>query len=262
MATFVLVHGTSCGRWIWKRLSPLLRAAGHEVYTPTLAGLGETSHLLPNLGRITLATHIEDVTSLLHYEDLSDVILVGNSYSGMVITGVAAKEPRRLAHLVYLDAYVPSEGENEMQLWPPEARAQVEEEIRKGGVFRPLPPDFPAFLGVTDPQVAEWAQARFTPHPLSTYEDAPPPNTQESASIPKTFILCKREPPTSTKPHFDVFAAKARSLGWSVKELDAGHAAMLTNPSELADILLETANTWGGDFRSEVPATADFNPDF
>ncbi len=241
VVTFVLVHGTSCGGWIWKRLAPLLRAAGHDVYTPTLTGLGETSHLLPRLGRITLATHIEDIANLLHYEDLSHVMLIGNSYAGMVITGVASEEPRRLAHMVYLDAYVPSDGENEMQLWPSEARAQVEAEIARGGTFRPLPPDFPAFLGITDPRLAGWAQARFTPHPLSTYEDAPPSGTQESASIPRTFVLCTKAPLTPMKPHFDVFAAKARRLGWSVKELDAGHAAMLTNPDALAGILLEIA---------------------
>jgi pimeloyl-ACP methyl ester carboxylesterase len=89
-----------------------------------------------------LATHIEDVTNLLFYEGLSGVFLVGNSYGGMVITGVAAKEPRRLAHVVYLDAYVPFDGENEMSLWPPEELARVKEEITKGNKFRPLPPIF------------------------------------------------------------------------------------------------------------------------
>jgi pimeloyl-ACP methyl ester carboxylesterase len=100
----LLVHGTSDGSWIWHSLAPFLRVAGHEVYTPTLTGLGASSHLLPKFDRITLATHIQDVTNMLFFEDLSDVVLVGNSYGGMVIMGVAAKEPRRLEHLVYLDA--------------------------------------------------------------------------------------------------------------------------------------------------------------
>jgi pimeloyl-ACP methyl ester carboxylesterase len=107
VANFLLVHGTSCGAWIWRLLSPLFQAAGHEVFMPTLTGLGASSHLLPKIDRITLATHIQDIINMIFYEDLSDVVLVGNSYAGMVITGVAAKEPRRLAHLVYLDAYVP-----------------------------------------------------------------------------------------------------------------------------------------------------------
>jgi pimeloyl-ACP methyl ester carboxylesterase len=119
MANFLLVHGTSHGAWCWRFLSPLLRAAGHEVYTPTLTGLGASSHLLKKIDRITLATHIEDVTNIMFYEDLSEVVLVGHSYAGMVITGIVAKEPRRLAHLVYFDAYVPFEGENEISLWPP-----------------------------------------------------------------------------------------------------------------------------------------------
>ena len=131
MAKFVLLHGTSCGAWIWKRLSPFLRAAGHEVYTPTLTGLGASSHLLPKIDRITLTTHIQDVTNLLFYEDLSDAVLVGNSYAGMVITGVAAKEPRRLSHLVYFDAYVPFEGENEMVLWPPDEQERVRVAVEK-----------------------------------------------------------------------------------------------------------------------------------
>ena len=109
-ATFVLVHGTGHGGWCWRFIVPLLRAAGHDVYTPTLTGLGASSHLLYELNnRISLDTHFKDVTNTLFYEDLSDVVLVGHSYGGMVITGVAAKEPRRLAQLVYFDAYLPLE---------------------------------------------------------------------------------------------------------------------------------------------------------
>ncbi len=237
MSTFVLVHGTSCGAWIWRYLSPLLVAAGHEVYAPTLTGLGATSHLLPKIDRITLSTHVEDVTSTMFFEDLHDVVLVGNSYGGMVITGVAAREPRRLAHLVYLDAYVPFEGENEMVLWPPDEQARVKTEIANGKTYRPLPPSFPAFVGIGDPSLAQWFEARLTPHPLSTYED-PPPSGSGSASIPRTFIHCLGGP---TEPYFRAFALRARGLGWKVRELVAGHAAMVTHPRELADILLQIA---------------------
>ena len=95
-------------------------AAGYDVYTPTLTGLGASSHLLNQLDRITLDVHVKDITNMLFYEDVSDVVLVGHSYGGMVITGVAAKESQRLAQLVYLDAYLPLEGENEIALWPPD----------------------------------------------------------------------------------------------------------------------------------------------
>src|SRR5437763_6310667 len=103
MATYVLVHGAWHGGWCWQRVTPLLRAAGHEVYTPTLTGLGERAHLgTPDVG---LATHVEDIVTMLEYEDLTDVVLVGHSYAGMVITGVAHAVPSRLTHLVYLDAF-------------------------------------------------------------------------------------------------------------------------------------------------------------
>ncbi len=241
MTNFLLVPGTSCGAWIWQRLTPLLRAAGHSVYPLTLTGLGASSHLLPKIDRITLATHIEDVTNLLFFEDLANVVLVGNSYAGMVITGVSAKEPKRLAQVVYFDAYVPFEGENEMGLWPLEEQSKVKAEIAKGNEFRPLPPNFPAFLGITDPNMAQWVQARLTPQPISTYEDSPPIGSPESALVPKSFINCTKGPYGA--PLFAAFARRAHSLGWPVYELKAGHAAMLTHPKESADILLKIANT-------------------
>src|SRR5437870_12805121 len=117
MVTFVLVHGTGHGGWCWRLVAPLLRIAGHDVFTPTLTGVGANSHLSHQLERISLATHIEDVSNTLFYEDLSEVVLVGHSYAGMVVSGVAVKEPRRLAQLVYLDAYLPLEGESEIDLW-------------------------------------------------------------------------------------------------------------------------------------------------
>src|SRR3972149_5119926 len=126
MATFVLVHGSFGGGWVWQKVTPLLRAGGHEVYTPRLTGVGDRSHLL-NCG-VDLTTHITDVASLLFYEDLSDVVLVGHSYAGMVITGVAAKVPERLKLLVYLDAYVPDAGQSEVDLWPAEMRAAIQDD--------------------------------------------------------------------------------------------------------------------------------------
>ena len=196
--------------------------------------------MISKIDRITLATHIEDVTNVLFYEDLSDVFLVGNSYAGMVITGVAAREPRRLAHVIYFDAYVPFQGENEMSLWPPEELARVKAEIAKGNRFRPLPPNFLEFVGIKDPDLAEWVQPRLTPHPISTYADPPPTNSPESARIPRSFINCLEGP--FGAPLFATFAARAKELGWMVYELKAGHAAMLTHPRESADVLLKIAS--------------------
>jgi pimeloyl-ACP methyl ester carboxylesterase len=159
----------------------------------------------------------------------------------IVITGVATREPRRIACLVYFDAYVPSEGESEIDLWPPDVQAYARADIAKGTKIRPLPPDFPGFLGVTDPMLAAWMQERFTPHPFSTYEDAPPLGALESASIPRTYIHCTQGHVASWMANMETFAAKARNLGWKVYDLAAGHDAMLTHPRELANILLEIA---------------------
>ena len=152
MPTFVLVHGTGHGGWCWQKVAPLLRAAGSEVYAPTLTGLGDRSHLL-DCG-VDLTTHITDVASLLFYEDISDVVLVGHSYAGMVITGVAAIVPERLRLLVYLDAYVPDEGQSEFDLWPSEMRAEIQADEAAGRGLRP--PPTPALMGITDPELADW----------------------------------------------------------------------------------------------------------
>jgi pimeloyl-ACP methyl ester carboxylesterase len=139
VATFVIVHGAWSGGHAWRWLRPLLRAAGHEVFTPALTGLGERSHLAN--AQIDLDTHVLDVVGVLEYEDLLQALLVGHSYGGMVITGVADRVPERLAQLVYLDAEVPMDGQSEFDLLPPEERAVYQESARsKGQGWRILPP--------------------------------------------------------------------------------------------------------------------------
>jgi pimeloyl-ACP methyl ester carboxylesterase len=236
MSTFVLVHGSNGGGWVWQKLAPLLRAADHEVYAPTLTGLSDRSHLL-SCG-VDLTTHITDVINLLIYEDLSDVILVGNSYAGMVITGVAAKAPERLRLLVYLDAYVPEDGQSEADLWPPERRAIAEAaEAQEKGLAQPPPP---VLFGITDSAMVDWINARVTPQPVSTYTEPVPLGNAQSRALPRVFIHCTDNPPT-TPDVFGPFSAKARAKGWKVHEISAGHLAMLTAPRELAALLLEVA---------------------
>ena len=240
MATFVLVHGSCCGGWVWKHLAPLLRAAGNEVYTPTLTGLAERAHLL-RCG-VDLTTHITDVANLVFYEDLSDVVLIGNSYAGMVITGVAAKVAERLKMLVYLDAYVPDDDQSEAELLPAEIRAAREAEAAAhGGVLQPPPPEI---FGVSDPALADWVRARLTPHPWATYTEPVPAGTATSAAIPRVFVHCTGNP-ASTPRLFDASAQKARIAGWQVHELAAGHLAMLTARRELAELLLVLAAARG-----------------
>jgi pimeloyl-ACP methyl ester carboxylesterase len=236
MATFVLVHGSGCGGWVWKRLAPLLRATGNQVYTPTLSGLADRAHLL-HCG-VDLTTHISDVASLLVYEDLSEVVLVGNSYAGMVITGVAAKAAERLKLLVYLDAYVPDDGQSEADLLPAEVRAARQAEAAAhGGVLQPPPPEI---FGVSDPALADWVKTRFTPHPWATYAEPVVAGTATSAALPRVFVHCTGNP-SSTPRLFDASAQKARGAGWEVYELAASHLAMLTAPDEVADLLLVVA---------------------
>jgi pimeloyl-ACP methyl ester carboxylesterase len=238
VATFVLVHGSAHGGWCWRFLAPLLQAAGHDVYRPTLTGLGANSHLLDELGRISLDTHVKDVTNMLFYEDLSEVVLVGHSYGGMVITGVADKEPRRLTQLVYLDAYLPLEGESEVDLWPPDQKDKYRADLASGIKVRP--PLAPSMFGITDAKMSKWVEERLTPHPYSTYEDPPQASgNPESASIPRVYIHC-------TVGHFsswmEPFAARARRLKWTVHTVAAGHDVMITHPNELAEMLLRICN--------------------
>ena len=167
MATFVIVHGAWSGGHAWRWLRPLLQAAGHEVFTPALTGLGERSHLAN--AQIDLDTHVLDVVGVLEYEDLLQVVLVGHSYGGVVITGVADRVPERLAQLVYLDAEVPMDGQSEFDLLPPEERAVYQESARSKGqgwrilppVPEPLPDDLDANL--------RWAMSRMVPQPVATF---------------------------------------------------------------------------------------------
>lgn len=234
MAAFVLVHGSNCGGWVWTKVAPLLRARGCEVYTPTLSGMADRAHLLPC--GITLSTHITDIVNLLNFENLYDVILVGHSYAGMVITGAAARAPEHLKQLVYLDAYLPDAGQSEADLWPADIRAarQADAEAH-GGVTQPPPL---AAFGVTDQVLAEWVQARWTPQPFATYAEPIPDGS--STAVAGAFIRCTGNP-AGAPDLFGPSMRKAETLGWPVRTVTAGHMAMLTAPTEVADVLLDLA---------------------
>jgi pimeloyl-ACP methyl ester carboxylesterase len=235
MNTFVLVHGAWHGGWCWRHLVPLLRARGHEVHHPTLTGLGERSHLRGPVGTgLGLDTHVEDVLAVLEYEDLREVVLVGHSYGGMVVTGVADRAADRLQHLVYLDAWLPHDGESLFDLMRPERRDSFRERARQHGGLVPSPP--PQLFGVTAPPTVDWLAARLGPQPVRTFEQplvlrSPP----EVISLPRTYIRCTEGPLVSI---FDPFAARARATsGWRYEELRTGHDAMVTAPHELASAL-------------------------
>lgn len=234
MATFVLVHGGWHGGWCWGRVAPLLRAGGHEVHTPTLTGLGERAHLLsPD---IDLDTHLRDVAGVLEYEELHRVVLVGHSYGGMVITGVADRAPERLAQLVYLDAFVPEDGQALFDLLRPERRDFYLQQAREHGEGWRTPGPPPQALGVADETEARWLAAKMTPQPLRTLQQPLRLANPAATALPRTYIHCTAGP---LAPSFAPFAARAQAEpGWRYHELPTGHDAMLTAPDALAALLL------------------------
>jgi pimeloyl-ACP methyl ester carboxylesterase len=228
MATFVLVHDAWHGGWCWRKLTPFLHARDHQVYTPTLTGLGEHSHLLKR--EIGLETHVRDIVSVLAFEDLSDVILVGHGYGGMIISGAAERTSQRIARLVYFDAFVPEDGQSCFDINPGSRIWFHEQAKREGDGWRiPAPP--PEFMGVTDPIDAEWLKARMTPMPILTHEQTIRLHNPEAAKLPRSYIWC-----TWSESYAET-AARVRRLGWDYHELHNGHDAMLIVPGQVASIL-------------------------
>jgi len=241
MATIVLVHGAWHGGWCWKRVTPLLRAAGHEVYTPTLTGLGDRVHLLgPD---ITLSTHIDDVVNLLSYEDLTDVLLVGHSYGGMVITGAAEKVPERLAHLVYLDAFVPTDGRSLIDYYAPEVAERWKARACSEGRGYGIPPTPPEVLGVSRDDDLAWVRPKLGQQPLRTFLDPVQLSNAAARDLPRTYIYCS-SPWVGRVGPFGQFANWIRTdHDWHYLEMATGHDAMVTAPRELATTLIEIART-------------------
>jgi pimeloyl-ACP methyl ester carboxylesterase len=248
MATFVLVHGAWHGGWCWRKVTPLLRSAGHEVFTPTLTGLGERAHLAT--ATIDLATHSQDVVSVLEYEDLSEVVLVGHSYGGMVITDVADQAADRIAHLVYLDAVVPRDGQALLDLLPPEMRVRFEALVASEGdgwqLPRPQPVPWEVFLpqawGVSDPMDVGWLAERLRSQPFRTLTQPVRRINPAAEQLDRTYVLCNGGIPGSepSSTMFAPVAEAARASGWRYRELATRHEAMITTPRELTDLLLET----------------------
>ena len=234
MATFVIVHGAWSGGHAWRWLRPLLQAAGHEVFTPALTGLGERSHLAN--AQIDLDTHVLDVVGVLEYEDLLQVVLVGHSYGGVVITGVADRVPERLAQLVYLDAEVPMDGQSEFDLLPPEERAVYQESARSKGqgcrilppVPEPLPDDLDANL--------RWVMSRMVPQPVATFAQPLRLTNPAGLGVSHTYVLCTEGKEGQEVPSY-VQRAQA-DPSWRFVELAAGHGAHVTAPQTLADLLV------------------------
>jgi pimeloyl-ACP methyl ester carboxylesterase len=220
-ATFVLVHGAWFGGWSWKKIAPRLRAAGHEVYTPTLTGLGERSHLFTP--EVDLDTHIKDVAAVLEFEDLTDVVLVGHSYAGMVIAGMAQKAAPRLAELVYMDAFFPEDAKS-VNDYSPKPHPSVD------GRVKPLDPR--VAFGITDERDIAWMAQRLRDQPAKTLSQ--PVRLSAATSVRQTYIQCH-----SRRAYFYEAAGRATRQGLRLVEMaSAGHLPMVTMPNELVSSLL------------------------
>jgi pimeloyl-ACP methyl ester carboxylesterase len=237
---FVLVHGSWHGAWCWSRVLPLLRGAGFDVHAVTLTGVGERAHLLSN--DINLTTHINDVLGLIEAEELPNIVLVGHSYGGRVITGVADALLNagkvNLQHLVYLDAVVPKSGESWSSTHAPEviaARTQAAKDFGKLHGVDAFPPPDASVFGLTGDDAA-WVNRRQTPQPLGVYLDGQSFDEPRLASLPRTFINCN-SPALAT---IEVSRERVRSdKSWQWVEMACGHDAMVSHAPELAKNLLD-----------------------
>ena len=238
MATFVLVHGGWHGGWCWKRVTPHLQAAGHVVYAPTLTGLGERSHLASP--EINLSTHIQDILNVLIYEELTDVVLVGHSYSGMVIAGVADRAPERVTGLVYLDAFVPEDGQSLQDIFRPPYGEGVNLETLLVDGWRLPYPFLERPFGITSAADAQWVLDKITPQPVNTLLEPVYFTNGGAPAIPRTYIYLRSPGGQPVDTEFVWFAERARTQpGWTYHELVSGHDAMLIIPEAVAALLLE-----------------------
>jgi pimeloyl-ACP methyl ester carboxylesterase len=231
--TYVLQHGAWHGGWCWRFVADRLRGQGHRVFTPTQTGLGERSHLLSR--DITLEVCIDDLANGFEAEELQDVILVGHSFGGLAVSGVADRMPDRIRHLVYLDALVLEGGQSPFSMLPPNVvaarRKQAAEQT--DGLAMPVPP-VTAFGILEDHPNAAWVRRRLTPHPMSTYESLLRLDNPIGNGRPCTYIHCTRPVYAATEASQQLVK---RQVSWQWQEIATGHDAMVTAPDELAEML-------------------------
>ena len=237
MATFVLVGGGWSGAWTWRLVIPHLRAAGHEVLPLTLTGLGDKSHLLAR--DVDLDTHIADIVNALRWNELHDVVLVGHSYGGAPVTGAADRAPERIASLVYLDAFMPRDGESLLDIMAADRRQQVEETVAKNGEGWKLPRiHSPAFVVHGLPECEAEVQRLATPHPFATFKTKLRLTGAGRAIARKTYVVARDYDPSPMHG----FAERCRAEGgWTVTDIDCHHMLQYFRPRKTAELLLAAA---------------------
>ena len=236
MTTFVLVHGAWHGGWCWSRVARALHQAGHTAHTPTLTGLGERVHLMHR--GVTLDTHVEDIVRVFEAEELSDVVLCGHSYGGMVITGVADRIAARIRSLVYLDAFVPTDGQNVLDDFQASDRAAFmrAEAASKGGGW--LIPPVPAARFKVNEADQAWVDRRCVPHPLACFEQKLRLSGAHARVAKRVYIKAGAYVPS---PFDAAFERLKRDPAWKVHSIPCGHDVMVDRPQELADVLIAVA---------------------
>jgi len=233
MTTFVCCHGAWGGGWNWKRVAQILRAQGHEVFTPTYTGQGERSHLLSP--EIDLSTHITDIRNVIKYERLDDFVLVGHSYGGMVVTGVADAEWQKISRLIYLDAFLPKAGQSLNDLTGPGRAEAVMEIVRtRGDGWK-----FPRPEGSISPNMPaedrEWIASLTGPQPIKTMTQPVPGSNNHLRIAHKVYVLCTE----NKNSNFHNFAAWTRQQpDWRTLELPTHHHLLQSMPQEVAEILM------------------------
>jgi pimeloyl-ACP methyl ester carboxylesterase len=230
---FVLLHGAWHGGWCWRRVADLLENQGNKVYTPTLTGLGERSHLMS--ANITLDTHIADVVNVIKWEDLNDICLVAHSYGGWPVSGALEQVLDRVASIVFLDAFVPEDGQRGFDFASEFSRKGTLEAQTKGEISRPAPPA--SVFHVNEKDVA-WVQSKLTPQPLGPAFSVIKLSGAREKVAKKTYVRA----PKFEQPAFDTYyAAKKADPTWRTYEVECGHDVMIDAPERLAEILFESA---------------------
>ena len=233
---FLLIHGAWHGGWVWNEISEILNYQGYSVSTPTLTGLGEKKHLLSS--KITIDTFIEDVVNHIIFENLNNIILVGHSFAGSVISGVADKLKNRIQKLIYFDAVILKDGQKPFDIAPKELVKQRIELAKRFGNGISIPAPSADAFGVFDVKKSLLLEEKLTPHPLSTYQSKLTIKNEIGNGIPLFYIFCNDPVYKSLESSRKV----VRKLKWPIFELNAGHDAMLTHPKETLNLLMKICN--------------------
>jgi len=231
--TFVLVHGASQGGWCWRRVSDRLERRGHKVFTPTLTGLGERSHLMS--ASVDLDMHITDVVNVIKWESLEHIVLVGHSYGGWVVSGVAEQALPAIDSIVFLDAFMPEDGQRGLDLNSPRSKAEIAAALAKGEVSRAAPP---ASTWNVNERDRAWVDAKQTAQPIGVSLTPITLTGARDRVAKKTYIRATGYP----NPNFDRFYAKTKAdPSWRTYEVPCGHDVMIDLPERLTQILEEAA---------------------